>query len=72
MFTKIKSINTHLSYKTLQLRSFLAKPRSECGEESASVAAITALVLLIILVVMAIFRNALIAAFERIAALLSF
>jgi hypothetical protein len=50
----------------------LARPRSECGEESASVAAITALVLLIILVIMAIFRNALIAAFERIAALLSF
>jgi len=72
MFHKIKSIPFILSEKAFQARAFLSSPRSERGEESASVAAITGLVLLIILVVMAICRNALIAACERIAGLLSF
>ncbi len=72
MFNKIKSIPFVLSEKAIRARAFLSSPRSERGEESASVAAITGLVLLIILVVMAIFRNALIATFERIAGLLSF
>ena len=72
MLTKIKSIHTYLSVKAAQLHAFVTSPRGQRGEESASVAAITGLVLLIILAVMAIFRNALIAAFERIAALLGF
>jgi hypothetical protein len=58
--------------KVLHIQAFLQNPVSERGEESASVAAITGLVLLIILIIMGIFRNALIAAFERIAALLAF
>ena len=72
MFRKITSIPVVLSMKASQAQEFLRSPRSERGEESASVAAITGLVLLIILVIMAIFRNALIATFERIAGLLSF
>jgi hypothetical protein len=67
--------NSFIRYVTLQVikvQAFLADPYSERGEESASVAAITGLVLLIILVVMAIFRTALVAAFNRIAALLGF
>ena len=72
MFSKIRSIRVYISIKASQLHTFLTNPRSERGEESASVAAITGLVLLIILAVMAIFRNALINAFERIAALLGF
>jgi Flp pilus assembly pilin Flp len=52
--------------------AFLQDPSSEYGEESASVAAITGLVLLVIIAVMAIFRTALIGAFNRIAALLGF
>ena len=72
MLTKIKLLSKYLSAKAGELQVFLASPRSERGEESASVAAITGLVLLIILVIMAIFRNALVAAFERIAALLAF
>lgn len=65
-------LSDKLSSKIWQARQFLASPRSERGEESASVAAITALVLLVIIVVMAIFREALIGAFNRIAGLLSF
>jgi len=72
MFTKFISIYKYLSVKAVESQAFLASPLSERGEESASTAAITGLVLLIILVIMAIFRNALVAAFERIAALLAF
>jgi hypothetical protein len=72
MFSRLKSIPSQFLSVTRRVRAFLEQPRSERGEESASVAAITALVLLVILIVMAIFRNALITAFERIAALLSF
>jgi hypothetical protein len=54
------------------LHQFITDPKKERGEESASVAALTGLVLLIILVIMAIFRDALTAAFQRIAALLTF
>ncbi|HWQ84645.1 MAG TPA: hypothetical protein VN363_08770 [Anaerolineales bacterium] len=72
MFRKITTFPATLSEKVTRARQFLRSPRSERGEESASVAAITGLVLLIILVIMAIFRNALIATFERIAGLLSF
>jgi hypothetical protein len=72
MLSKINSIRVYFSTKASQLHMFLSSPRSERGEESARVAAITGLVLLIILAVMAIFRNALVAAFERIAALLGF
>jgi hypothetical protein len=72
MISKFKTINSKLITRVKSVQAFLENPRSERGEESASVAAITALVLLIILIVMAIFRNALITAFERIAALLSF
>ncbi len=61
-----------VTLKAIQLQAFLTDPYSERGEESASVAAITGLVLLIILVVMAIFRTALVAAFNRIAAMLGF
>ncbi len=72
MYTKVKTIQKYLSTKTIELYAFLSSPRSERGEESASVAAITGLVLLVILVVMAIFRDALMAAFNRIADLLAF
>lgn len=72
MLTKFKTIHHYLSTKAIEIYQFLSSPRSERGEESASVAAITGLVLLVILVVMAIFRGALVAAFERIAALLAF
>jgi hypothetical protein len=72
MFNKFNTIKSRLFTRVKSVQAFLENPRSERGEESASVAAITALVLLIILIVMAIFRNALITAFERIAALLSF
>jgi hypothetical protein len=61
-----------LSLIALQAWSYLSDRRRERGEESASVAAITGLVLLIILIVMAIFRNALIAAFNQIAGMLAF
>jgi hypothetical protein len=72
MFNKFNTIKSTLFTRAKIVQAFLENPRSERGEESASVAAITALVLLIILIVMAIFRNALVTAFERIAALLSF
>ncbi len=72
MFHKEYSIRSYLSKKAKRIGAFLASPRSERGEEFASVAALTALVLLIILTVMGIFRTALVAAFDRIAAMLSF
>ncbi len=72
MFPNIKSIQSRLFIKALQVQTFLQDRTSERGEESASVAAITGLVLLIILIIMGIFRNALVAAFERIAAMLAF
>jgi hypothetical protein len=72
MNAKIQSIQSFLGRKILQLHQFLTDPKKQRGEESASVAALTGLVLLIILVIMAIFRDALTAAFQRIAALLSF
>ncbi len=72
MFPNIKSIQSCLFIKALQVQTFLQDRTSERGEESASVAAITGLVLLIILIIMGIFRNALVAAFERIAAMLAF
>jgi len=72
MIIKLRSIYQDLSDKVVKLQLFFADPLSQRGEESASVAAITGLVLLIILVIMAIFRNALITAFQRIADLLAF
>jgi hypothetical protein len=72
MLPKFKLLYKYLSVKAAEIQGFLASPLSQRGEESASTAAITGLVLLIILVIMAIFRNALVAAFERIAALLAF
>ncbi len=72
MLNKFKSIHPYLSSKAVEIYLFLSSPRSQRGEESASVAAITGLVLLVILVVMAIFRDALVAAFNRIADLLAF
>lgn len=61
-----------VSKKIRSLADFFSSQSSQRGEESASVAAITGLVLLIILIIMAIFRGALVAAFERIAGLLAF
>jgi hypothetical protein len=72
MTIKLRSIYQVISDKVVKLQLFFADPHSQRGEESASVAAITGLVLLIILVIMAIFRNALITAFQRIADLLAF
>ncbi len=72
MIINLRSIDHDLSVKVVKLQLFFTNPLSQRGEESASVAAITGLVLLIILVIMAIFRNALITAFQRIADLLAF
>ena len=72
MRSKIRELESRLKGIVLRMRDAVNSPRSERGEELASVAAITGLVLLVIVAVMAIFRAALIGAFNHIAALLGF
>lgn len=71
MLHLLHNLTRSIQHTAAQAGAFLRSPRAERGEESASVAALTALILLIILVVMGIFRDGLIAAFNRIAGLLS-